>query len=150
MTRRGFWVSNARPWGRAGSFLCYRGSHPLFHVRSTEFNLRLKVLKDEIRKPYFLKLKEYLWEQGVKGAQDSAKSLKVYPARESPRHTSCQVPASPNRLSSTKHILMVEPHATGSRQSCHYWSRPVSWPEASSWYASSSTYPPMQCSLCPL
>lgn len=40
------------------------------------------MLKEEIRKPYFLKLKEFLWEQGVRGAEDSAKSLKVYPARE--------------------------------------------------------------------
>ena len=47
-----------------------------------QFNHRLKVLKDEIRNPYFIKLKRFLWEQGVKGAEDSATSLKVYPARE--------------------------------------------------------------------
>ena len=41
------------------------------------------MLKDEIRKPYFLKLKQFLWDQGVMGPEDSAKSLKVYPARES-------------------------------------------------------------------
>ncbi|KAH8100918.1 uracil-DNA glycosylase-like protein [Cristinia sonorae] len=40
----------------------------------------LKVLKDEVRKPYFIKLKEFLWNQGVKGATDSAASLKIYPA----------------------------------------------------------------------
>ncbi|KAI9057215.1 uracil-DNA glycosylase [Trametes sanguinea] len=40
----------------------------------------LKVLKDEIRKPYFLKLKRFLREQGVKGPEDSAPNLKVYPA----------------------------------------------------------------------
>ncbi|PCH42324.1 uracil-DNA glycosylase [Wolfiporia cocos MD-104 SS10] len=40
----------------------------------------LKVLADEIRKPYFLKLKQFLHDAGVKGAHDSAKSLKVYPA----------------------------------------------------------------------
>lgn len=43
---------------------------------------RLKVLKEEIRKQYFLKLKQFLWDQGVKGAEDSSKSLKVYPARK--------------------------------------------------------------------
>ena len=31
---------------------------------------------------YFLKLKGFLWEQGVRGPADSANSLKVYPARE--------------------------------------------------------------------
>ncbi|CAL1716841.1 unnamed protein product [Somion occarium] len=40
----------------------------------------LKLLKDEIRKPYFIKLKRFLWEEGVKGANDSAKSLKIYPS----------------------------------------------------------------------
>ena len=49
---------------------------------------RLKVLKDEIRKPYFLKLKKFLYEQGVKGASDSAPNLKVYPARTSPYYPS--------------------------------------------------------------
>ena len=43
---------------------------------------RLKVLKEEIRKPYFIKLKEFLWEQGVKGPNDTSKSVKVYPARK--------------------------------------------------------------------
>ncbi|OBZ72214.1 Uracil-DNA glycosylase [Grifola frondosa] len=40
----------------------------------------LKLLKDEIRKPYFLQLKRFLYDQGVKGVNDSAKSLKVYPS----------------------------------------------------------------------
>ncbi|KAL1949300.1 hypothetical protein VTO73DRAFT_8181 [Trametes versicolor] len=40
----------------------------------------LKLLKDEIRQPYFLKLKRFLLEQGVKGPDDSAPNLKVYPA----------------------------------------------------------------------
>ncbi|KAK7044177.1 uracil DNA glycosylase [Paramarasmius palmivorus] len=39
----------------------------------------LKVLKTEIKKPYFLALKRFLWEQGVHGADDSAASLTVYP-----------------------------------------------------------------------
>lgn len=38
----------------------------------------LKVLKDEIRKPYFLKLKEFLWEEGVRGPETPCN--KVYPA----------------------------------------------------------------------
>jgi uracil-DNA glycosylase len=40
----------------------------------------LKVLKDEIRKPYFNLLKEFLWKEGVHGPDDSAEDLKVYPA----------------------------------------------------------------------
>ncbi|KAI0661566.1 uracil-DNA glycosylase [Cubamyces menziesii] len=39
----------------------------------------LKVLKDEIRQPYFLQLKKFLREQGVKGPDGSAPNLKVYP-----------------------------------------------------------------------
>ncbi|TFY55222.1 hypothetical protein EVG20_g9399 [Dentipellis fragilis] len=40
----------------------------------------LKLLKDEIRKPYFISLKEFLWKEGVQGPDDGAKNLKVYPA----------------------------------------------------------------------
>ncbi|PFH53105.1 hypothetical protein AMATHDRAFT_55551 [Amanita thiersii Skay4041] len=40
----------------------------------------LNVLKSEIREPYFLKLKRFLWEEGVKGLNDSSKGLKVFPA----------------------------------------------------------------------
>lgn len=43
---------------------------------------RLKLLKDEIRKPYFIKLKQFLWEEGVRGAYDSPSTLKIYPARK--------------------------------------------------------------------
>jgi len=39
----------------------------------------LKVLKDEIRKPYFISLKEFLWKDGVQGSDDSAPNLQVYP-----------------------------------------------------------------------
>jgi len=40
------------------------------------------LLKDEIKKPYFISLKKFLWEEGVKGAEDTPKSVKVYPPRE--------------------------------------------------------------------
>lgn len=39
----------------------------------------LKVLKDEIRKPYFISLKEFLWKEGVQGPDDSAPNLQIYP-----------------------------------------------------------------------
>ncbi|KAF8624543.1 hypothetical protein AX15_005846 [Amanita polypyramis BW_CC] len=39
----------------------------------------LKVLKDEIRKPYFLKLKQFLWNEGVQWPE-VPKNLKVFPA----------------------------------------------------------------------
>ncbi|KAJ8582736.1 uracil-DNA glycosylase [Rhizopogon salebrosus TDB-379] len=40
----------------------------------------LKLLKEEIKKPYFISLKKFLWEEGVHGPDDIAKSLKVYPS----------------------------------------------------------------------
>ncbi|KZT07713.1 uracil-DNA glycosylase [Laetiporus sulphureus 93-53] len=40
----------------------------------------LKVLHDEIRKPYFIELKRFLYDAGVKGPNDSAPNLKIYPA----------------------------------------------------------------------
>ncbi|KAK7454469.1 uracil DNA glycosylase [Stygiomarasmius scandens] len=39
----------------------------------------LKVLKDEIKKPYFIELKRFLLEEGVKGVDDSDKP-RVYPS----------------------------------------------------------------------
>ena len=49
---------------------------------------RLKLLKDEIKKPYFLTLKRFLANEGVKGLNNSAPNLKVYPARKSNIHGS--------------------------------------------------------------
>ncbi|KAF8072038.1 uracil-DNA glycosylase-like protein [Lyophyllum atratum] len=40
----------------------------------------LKVLKDEIKKPYFIALKEFLWEEGVRGPDDTSPKLRIYPA----------------------------------------------------------------------
>ncbi|KAF5382070.1 hypothetical protein D9615_004281 [Tricholomella constricta] len=40
----------------------------------------LKVLKDEIKKPYFIALKKFLWEEGVRGPDDSSPTLRIYPA----------------------------------------------------------------------
>jgi len=40
----------------------------------------LKVLKDEIKKPYFISLKKFLWEEGVRGPDEIPKPLKVYPS----------------------------------------------------------------------
>lgn len=37
----------------------------------------LAVLQDEIRKPYFIKLKQALWKEGVRGVQDSLKKTAV-------------------------------------------------------------------------
>jgi len=43
---------------------------------------QLKVLSEEIRKPYFLKLKRFLWEEGVQGAtEQSVGSPKIFPPR---------------------------------------------------------------------
>jgi uracil-DNA glycosylase len=43
---------------------------------------RLKVLKDEIKKPYFITLKKFLWEEGVRGPDEIPRSLKIFPSRE--------------------------------------------------------------------
>ncbi|KAF8842065.1 uracil-DNA glycosylase [Paxillus ammoniavirescens] len=40
----------------------------------------LKVLKDEVKKPYFVALKQFLWEEGVKGPDENTNNLKVYPS----------------------------------------------------------------------
>ncbi|GAW01980.1 uracil-DNA glycosylase [Lentinula edodes] len=40
----------------------------------------LKVLKDEIKQPYFIALKRFLWDQGVREPQYSPQPLKVYPS----------------------------------------------------------------------
>ncbi|KAK0468599.1 uracil-DNA glycosylase-like protein [Armillaria novae-zelandiae] len=39
----------------------------------------LKLLRDEIKKPYFLSLKQFLWEEGLKGIHDTPLPLRVYP-----------------------------------------------------------------------
>ena len=51
---------------------------PFFKI-PTERPIRLKLLKDEIRKPYFLNLKQFLWDAGVQGIDDIPR--KVYPSR---------------------------------------------------------------------
>lgn len=43
---------------------------------------RLKVLKDEIKKPYFLNLKRFLYETGVRGPNSVPMKPEIYPARE--------------------------------------------------------------------
>ncbi|KAG6844967.1 hypothetical protein H0H87_002081 [Tephrocybe sp. NHM501043] len=40
----------------------------------------LKLLKDEIKKPYFIALKKFLWEEGVRGPNNSSPTLRIYPA----------------------------------------------------------------------
>lgn len=43
---------------------------------------RLKILHDEIKKPYFMELKKFLWKEGVQGPNDEVKGPnKVYPIR---------------------------------------------------------------------
>ena len=83
------------------------------------------MLKDEIRKPYFIKLKEFLWEQGVKGVDDSSKSLKVYPARKMRSITRSLCHA--NDPCSAKYIFLVQSDPAGSRQGGHNRAGPVPW-----------------------
>lgn len=54
----------------------------ILESQNSRHHARLKVLKDEIKKPYFISLKKFLWEEGVRGPDDNVKGLKVYPPRE--------------------------------------------------------------------
>jgi uracil-DNA glycosylase len=64
---------------------------------------RLKLLKDEITKPYFIALKRFLWQEGVRGADDSPKSLRVYPSRKQCR-IACDSHDPECSLCSSEHI----------------------------------------------
>lgn len=53
----------------------------LLELESSEFGLDeswLLLLKDELKKNYFIKLKEFLWSEGMRGPMNSLKG-KVYP-----------------------------------------------------------------------
>ena len=69
----------------------------------------MKVLKDEIRKPYFLDLKRFLWKEGVQWPE-IPKNLNVFPPRESfgrVHTTGIWIP-----FSSTQHLRVVK-HTVG-------------------------------------
>lgn len=100
------------------------------HETWTSGCFRLKVLKDEIRKPYFIKLKDFLWEQGVKGPNDSSKSLRIYPARKISSWP-CAVRRSNGRHSS-EHLLLVQFDAARACQGRHYRAGSLSRPKSSS------------------
>ncbi|KAG9315262.1 uracil-DNA glycosylase-like protein [Chiua virens] len=68
----------------------------------------LKLLKEEIKKPYFISLKKFLWEEGVRGPDDDIKSLKVYPARKFPALISI--------------IRMTHVHCGGEARNIYSWS----------------------------
>jgi hypothetical protein len=83
-------------------------------IRDTYGSIRLKVLKDEIRKPYFISLKEFLWKEGVHGPDDSAEDLKVYPARKIYIRPARAIPGlTPHGYGhSTEYLLMVKLYPT--------------------------------------
>lgn len=64
---------NVNPWVEAGWYFQTCDRPVLMVLR------RLKLLKDEITKDYFISLKRFLWEEGVRGPNDTPKSCKVYP-----------------------------------------------------------------------
>lgn len=73
------------------------------------YHLRLKLLKDEIKKPYFIALKKFLWEEGVRGPDDIPKSLKVYPSRTQSLFLSPEFAALTLTTSnSEQHLRMVQ------------------------------------------
>ena len=116
------------PLARAPSFFHRRKTCPwLTAVRVIR---RLKLLKDEIRKPYFIKLKQFLWDQGVKGASDSPASLKIYPARK--RIHSVYIASALSSIHSQKHLLVVKLNASRPSQGSDHRSGPVSRTRSSS------------------
>jgi len=70
-------------WERVGEYSLSWANEDSWFVTTAHHNDdRLKVLKDEIRKPYFLALKEFLWKEGLRGLDDTSPSLKIYPPGE--------------------------------------------------------------------
>jgi len=106
------------------------------------------VLKDEIKKPYFISLKEFLWKEGVQGPDDSAQNLKVYPARKFP--SGLRVPNShhPNlglssrMRRSAEYLFMVELYPSWQGQSRHDWPRPLPRTWSSTRYAEPGAHRP--------
>ena len=70
-----------RQWGRVGESLLPDLLDVNILLGIPAF--RLKILKDEIRKSYFLELKRFLWKEGIQGPDDEVKGpSKVYPMGE--------------------------------------------------------------------
>lgn len=104
------------------------------------------MLKDEIKKPYFISLKEFLWKEGVQGPDDSAQNLKVYPARKFPsglrvpnsHHPNLGCPHGCGGLEcSAEYLFMVELYPSWQSQSRHDWPRPLPRAWSSTRYAES-------------
>lgn len=53
--------------------------------------VRIKVLKDEIKKPYFLKLKLFLWDEGVRTSNDTPVTIKIFPPGKFEHLHSCKL-----------------------------------------------------------
>ncbi|THH19815.1 hypothetical protein EW146_g1413 [Bondarzewia mesenterica] len=88
----------------------------------------LKLLKDEIKKPYFISLKEFLWQEGVKSPDDSIKSLKVYPSLPT---LLFYPPKLESGSLSQKYLCLVKLHPAGKGQSCDSRTRSLSRGESS-------------------
>lgn len=99
---------------------------------------RLKVLKDEIRKPYFIALKRFLLEEGVRGVNDTPRSCKVLPPREC-LNRFCFI-LSLRGLDSEGCVCMVKLHSTRPNQSGDSGPRSLFQPGTSSRSAAVRTY----------
>ena len=84
-------------------------------------------LSKELEKPYFLKLKQFLWDEGVRGvnAAEIKGKKKVFPPGSSRFHSGSGENKGVNsRLRSGRYLRLVEVHDAAERQSGH--SRSVS------------------------
>ena len=78
------WSVSVSPLPQITVSIPHRTTSPINHS-GLEPNLllppRLKLLHDEIKQDYFTGLKKFLREEGVRGANDTPHSCKVYPPR---------------------------------------------------------------------
>lgn len=121
----------------------------------TRSPIRLKVLKDEIKKPYFISLKEFLWKEGVQEPDESAQNLKVYPARKFPsrlrvlhsHHPDLGCPHGCGGLErSAEYLFMVELYPSWQSQSRYDWPRPLPRAWSSARYAKlGASHPCLRC-----
>lgn len=87
----------------------------------------LKVLHKELKKDYFLKLKRFLWDEGLRGKE--VKQNKIFPAGASCPH----VALHRSRTASWRYLFLESVHASGQGQSSHTGARSVSQRRTGSW-----------------
>ena len=126
-TRSGFSNSSVKSWVKVGKSCISSFIESILSLTVGWYCImtRIKVLKDEIRKPYFLKLKQFLWDEGVRTSSDTPATVKIFPPREFlPISSLWSSRLSENKTFSTKHLYLVE-HALRDDKGCNIGPRSV-------------------------